>query len=214
MKASQNNNNKSKNIPKKEVKKEEKKTKEIKKENKNKEKKDNKNEEKNNKNVNINNNKNTKKQNIIDDSKDYIKQITYYYEFKMKYKSFINYFPKDNSPLKFPIKEQYYYLVSKNWLKTWKNFVNSKDFKKLVSERLKLDNDIVIDYMNNHKENLPPGRIDQDFKGKTALDIINELTKGLTNSFKFVSEQFYNLFPYNKEIKIKIGWYKGKRKKL
>ena len=215
MKASQNNNNKSKNIPKKEVKKEDRKSKEAKKENGNK-KGQNKNEVKKiDKSVGNSNNKNIKKQNIIDSSKDYIKQITYYYEFKMEYKSFINNFPKGNSPPKLPVKEQHYYIISQNWLKTWKNFVNYKDFKKLVSERLKLDNDIVIDYMKNHKENQPPGKIDEEFKGKTALDIINGLRNGLSKSFKFVSDKFYNLFPHNKEIKIKMSIIgKGKNYKF
>ena len=150
--------------------------------------------------------KNDKKESTIkkaDYSKDYIKQITEYYEFKNYYKFLTKNLTDENLLSKIKNKEQQYYIVSEKWKKTWKIFVNYKDFKKLVSEELDIRNNMVEDWIKNHQNNLPPGKIDEDLKGKTSLDIINEIQ--VNKTFNFVSEKFYNLFPHNEEIKIKLG---------
>ena len=150
--------------------------------------------------------KNDKKESTIkkaDYSKDYIKQITEYYDFKKYYKFLTKNLTDENLLSKIKNKEQQYYIVSEKWKKTWKIFVNYKDFKKLVSEKLDIRNNMVEDWIKNHQNNLPPGKIDEDLKGKTSLDIINEIQ--VNKTFNFVSEKFYNLFPHNEEIKIKLG---------
>ena len=145
-------------------------------------------------------NEKTKKK--VDHSKDYIKQITEYYEFRKNYKSLTKNMTNENLS-KIKNKEQEYYIVSEKWKKTWKQFVNYKDFKKLVSQKLDITNIMVEDYMKTHPNNLPPGKIDEDLKGKTSLDMINEIP--VTKTFNFVSEKFYNLFPYKEEIKFKMS---------
>ena len=148
--------------------------------------------------------KKDKKENTIkkaDYSKDYIKQITEYYEFKNYYKFLTSLTDENLSKIK--NKEQQYYIVSEKWIKAWKIFVNYKDFKKLVSEKLDITNNIIEDWIKKHPNNLPPGKIDEDLKGKTSLDVINEIQ--VNKTFNLVSEKFYNLFPHNEEIKFKLG---------
>ena len=56
-----------------------------------------------------------------------------------------------------------------------------------------LHNDILEDFIKNHPNNLAPGKIDADFKGQTAKEILDNLNQNIN----FVPPDFYELFPYN-----------------
>ena len=67
------------------------------------------------------------------------KQIKEYYNFQRKFKS-----DKDNSIKNQNPSPQKYYLIDKNWLNQWKEFVGFKKFCKMVSKREVTDNDYNI----------------------------------------------------------------------
>ena len=120
--------------------------------------------------------------------KNYILQIETYYNFKLKFKEAI--YSNTIS------EESDYCIVSDSWLKTWKKYVNYKDIKFSVFQKLGIYNDIIEDFIKNNPNNPPPGKIDSEFKGQTVKEILNNLNKNIN----FVSPDFYELFPH--EIKI------------
>ena len=120
--------------------------------------------------------------------KNYILQIETYYNFKLKFKEAI--YSNTIS------EESDYCIVSDSWLKTWKKYVNYKDIKFSVFQKLGIYNDIIEDFIKNNPNNPPPGKIDAEFKGQTVKEILNNLNKNIN----FVSPDFYELFPH--EIKI------------
>ena len=67
------------------------------------------------------------------------KQIKEYYNFQRKFKSDKDNSIKNQNPL-----PQKYYLIDKNWLNQWKEFVGFKKFCKMVSKRDVTDNDYNI----------------------------------------------------------------------
>ena len=142
-----------------------------------------------------NNIKESTKKDSIPTEKDYIKQIEKFYKFKVNFKQNINSNNTNN--------ENEYCIVTKEWLKTWKIYVNYKDSKNLIYENLDVNNDIIEAFISTHSQNKPPGNIDQEFTGKTVKEIIDKLG----NNIRIVSKDFYQLFPH--KIKINAICFKG-----
>ena len=124
--------------------------------------------------------------------KNYILQIEKYYYFDIKFMKEV-YSNSNTIP-----KESDYCIVSDTWLNTWKKYVNYEDSKFLIFQNLNAGDDIIEDFIKNNPTNPKPGKIDAEFKGQTAKEILENLNQD--KNINFVSKEFYALFPHDNKI--------------